>query len=301
MESVRLSSTFSSSSSSAMKLLLLSQVFSFMTVQISSAENQGCPDSLVSCPCGRDLMKEVDIPIEMCRNFTFGWFFPKLRCLTCHSLIPEAVCRPYKRCTDCRPDGISSCIPYKKDRQIRRNHCPRPLLLPNGHITVDKEPQPGSVVKYKCANRYVLKGQPKRTCGGDFRWIGGPPTCLKTMCLPPAGLKHGRIHYSRNQLVFNVNDRVSYSCDDDYVIYGESVRICGADGKWSGSEPFCSKGKFLKNKAFKLFPQICLFHSLNSLNTRITHLFQRAKAHDASPGPVAETPLLRSYLQCPDC
>ncbi len=30
-----------------------------------------------------------------------------------------------------------------------------------------------------------------------------------------------------------------YSCVDNYVLIGETTRICGNDGQWSGEEPFC--------------------------------------------------------------
>ncbi|GAB1610081.1 limulus clotting factor C-like [Argonauta hians] len=232
------SSSSSSSSTSMPRMLLLCQVLILLYMDSTSA-SLSCPDTLVTCPCGRNLDKEVDVPIKKCKRYTFNWYFPKLKCLTCETLQPEAFCRPYRKCTDCTADGISKCVP--QGRQIERTHCPRILQLPNGNITVDEEPQPGSRVKYKCADHYVLTGKNNRICNKDYHWSGNPPKCLKTMCPKPEPPPNGKVTYKKGKLIFNVNDRISYNCDVGYFIIGAGVRICGADSRWSGSRPFCVK------------------------------------------------------------
>ena len=32
---------------------------------------------------------------------------------------------------------------------------------------------------------------------------------------------------------------LTYTCDKKYRLNGPSERVCGADGKWSGTEPVC--------------------------------------------------------------
>ena len=36
-------------------------------------------------------------------------------------------------------------------------------------------------------------------------------------------------------------DSAIYSCDPDYDLVGESVRICGNNGMWSGEAPICRR------------------------------------------------------------
>ena len=37
---------------------------------------------------------------------------------------------------------------------------------------------------------------------------------------------------------------LTYTCNNKYRLNGPSERVCGADGKWSGTEPVC-QGKHL--------------------------------------------------------
>ena len=35
------------------------------------------------------------------------------------------------------------------------------------------------------------------------------------------------------------NSSAVYSCNDDYVLKGETTRVCQADGEWSNSDSTC--------------------------------------------------------------
>ena len=55
-----------------------------------------------------------------------------------------------------------------------------------------------------------------------------------------ANIKNGKLIYKNGTLF---GDRVQYECNPGYNLTGNAVRVCGENGLWSGSEPFC-KGKF---------------------------------------------------------
>ena len=42
--------------------------------------------------------------------------------------------------------------------------------------------------------------------------------------------------------------RATYTCDENYELFGVQSRFCQANGSWSGTEPRCDeKGKEIKN------------------------------------------------------
>lgn len=60
-------------------------------------------------------------------------------------------------------------------------------------------------------------------------------------CPPPENPRHGKAVYTS----CSYNSVVSYECKYGYTLVGEATRRCGADKKWSGTQPVC-KGSQLK-------------------------------------------------------
>ena len=54
-------------------------------------------------------------------------------------------------------------------------------------------------------------------------------------CPLPENPHHGIVHYNSIYL----RGRATYTCDEKYTLVGENIRVCMANGTWSGSKPFC--------------------------------------------------------------
>ena len=50
-----------------------------------------------------------------------------------------------------------------------------------------------------------------------------------------------------------VGSIVRFACNPGCMLYGSSARVCGKDGVWSGTQPYC---KFTK---FYILVALCLF------------------------------------------
>ncbi|KAJ8923976.1 hypothetical protein NQ315_006752 [Exocentrus adspersus] len=97
----------------------------------------------------------------------------------------------------------------------------------------------GCRITYHCAEGYELVGKNERYCQADGIWTPKDlPTCVlvtAVQCPPPENPRHGKAIYTS----CSYNSVVSYECKYGYTLVGESTRRCGADKKWSGSQPVC--------------------------------------------------------------
>ena len=55
------------------------------------------------------------------------------------------------------------------------------------------------------------------------------------MCPSLMNPENGRVEFTTN-----VGDTATYTCDDDYILSGDSTRLCLASGMWSGNAPTCN-------------------------------------------------------------
>ncbi|CAH0550197.1 unnamed protein product [Brassicogethes aeneus] len=99
----------------------------------------------------------------------------------------------------------------------------------------------GCRITYHCAEGYELVGRNERFCQADGTWMPKElPTCVlvtAVQCAPPENPRHGKAVYTS----CSYNSVVSYECKYGYTLLGESTRRCGADKKWSGTQPTCKE------------------------------------------------------------
>ena len=132
----------------------------------------------------------------------------------------------------CRTDGRwDNPIPV-----CERVECPRPLKPAHSQVE-GFEYKFSERVTYRCQSGYQLIGPSERICQANKTWSGIEPRCEPVECTQPPDFENGEVLavglYYRN---------VSrYQCDAGYRLEGPETRECGADGKWTGNEPHCTK------------------------------------------------------------
>ncbi|KAJ8978205.1 hypothetical protein NQ317_014721 [Molorchus minor] len=99
----------------------------------------------------------------------------------------------------------------------------------------------GCRITYHCAEGYELVGKNEHYCQADGTWTPKElPTCVlvtAVQCPSPENPRHGKAIFTS----CSYNAVVTYECKYGYTLIGESTRRCGADKKWSGSQPTCKE------------------------------------------------------------
>ncbi|KAM6977905.1 CUB and sushi domain-containing protein 1-like [Aplochiton taeniatus] len=93
----------------------------------------------------------------------------------------------------------------------------------------------GSSVSYGCYHGYQLSSPAVLTCEGNGTWRGEVPQCLPVLCgdpgAPGGGFSEGK--------QFSYRSEVRFSCHAPHILVGPALRVCQANGLWSGSQPSC--------------------------------------------------------------
>ncbi|XP_076821796.1 sushi, von Willebrand factor type A, EGF and pentraxin domain-containing protein 1-like isoform X2 [Clavelina lepadiformis] len=90
------------------------------------------------------------------------------------------------------------------------------------------------VLSYTCDVGYSLRGNPSSTCLISGSWSNTLPNCLTASCEELEPLENGKIVGS-----LTYRSKVTYTCNDGYVLVGSSTRKCRSDKTWTGSAPYC--------------------------------------------------------------
>ncbi|TNN63483.1 Complement factor B [Liparis tanakae] len=124
-------------------------------------------------------------------------------------------------------------------QRCRVVECPDPTVLEYG--TVDP-PQERYFVhnetSYECYSGYAMRGSARRTCLPNGKWNGSTPICSRASganCADP-GIPAGA---SRAGNIFEIDDKVKYSCNSNLILIGSKERVCQESGQWTGREPAC--------------------------------------------------------------
>ncbi|CAH2250497.1 jg9593 [Pararge aegeria aegeria] len=135
-------------------------------------------------------------------------------------------------------DGQASW--YGPDITCEPRSCGEPGDAPHGWVTADCHTF-GCRAVVQCGQGFELVGKAERYCQADGFWAPKElPTCVlvtQVQCPPPEAPRHGKAVYTSCAY----NSVVSYECKYGYRLVGDATRRCGADKKWSGTQPMCKE------------------------------------------------------------
>lgn len=118
--------------------------------------------------------------------------------------------------------------------------CGRPPKIPNSNFSMD-DTVLGSVVTYQCHDGFEPNDAigTQMTCNTTGHWQGSSKElrCLPVSCPPLQSIRYGDLKMTGIRL----GNNVTYSCMEGYELTGDRVRICQANGSWSGHAPHCSQ------------------------------------------------------------
>lgn len=91
-----------------------------------------------------------------------------------------------------------------------------------------------SSAKFSCTSGYSLNGVSTITCGSDGSWNAAQPTCVQ--CPTLANPSSGTVTLSST----GTTTSATYACASGYMLIGNTLRLCNADGTWSLTAPACT-------------------------------------------------------------
>ncbi|XP_066456314.1 complement component receptor 1-like protein isoform X2 [Eleutherodactylus coqui] len=94
-----------------------------------------------------------------------------------------------------------------------------------------------SAVTFQCNDNFIMNGSRSIVCNVNSQWEPEIPKCLTKSCGDPGNVMHA----TRSSSDFSIGSRVSYTCQDGYLLTSSiSYRECQADGTWSSADIICS-------------------------------------------------------------
>ncbi|XP_016315447.1 complement decay-accelerating factor-like isoform X3 [Sinocyclocheilus anshuiensis] len=113
--------------------------------------------------------------------------------------------------------------------------CGEPTRSPHMSYVISDGTLFGAYIKTKCETGYDLEGSSHRQCLVSG-W-SGKAECILTKCNFPDPIGHGKMSAPRDKPEFN--DVITFSCDDNYILVGNSSITCGEYGDYSSPPPKC--------------------------------------------------------------
>ncbi|XP_070601693.1 complement decay-accelerating factor, GPI-anchored-like isoform X2 [Erythrolamprus reginae] len=125
--------------------------------------------------------------------------------------------------------------------------CPVPRF-DNGRIIDSVDLRLGEEITLGCDYGFRLIGENTRRCvlrGGTVDWNKELPFCERIPCTHPPVIPNGRYDASPSDS-YNASWEVTYRCDADYTLIGNSTITCvvaknGVDEEWNWPSPECKK------------------------------------------------------------
>ncbi|XP_040195456.1 C4b-binding protein alpha chain-like isoform X2 [Rana temporaria] len=120
----------------------------------------------------------------------------------------------------------------------KRRSCGNPGEAENAEMTADDDFSFGSKVTYVCNPGYRMTTRRKyRECLADGTWSNALPECAAQLCPPPPDIINGVVYPLKDE--YSYLDSVTYSCNRNLALIGESSVSCKEDGEWSSNAPDC--------------------------------------------------------------
>ncbi|XP_059193305.1 beta-2-glycoprotein 1-like [Centropristis striata] len=119
----------------------------------------------------------------------------------------------------------------------QENVCARPELTANIEMDgLQRYFNPGAELWLSCKRGYTsVLGPRKIVCGDSGQWTKTKLMCIPKRCPPPDPLSNGELYYE--DVVFQ--STINYTCNEGYILTGNSMAVCLADGTWSTRVPKC--------------------------------------------------------------
>ncbi|XP_063813347.1 sushi, von Willebrand factor type A, EGF and pentraxin domain-containing protein 1-like [Pseudophryne corroboree] len=92
---------------------------------------------------------------------------------------------------------------------------------------------------YKCLSGYENQTlmPTSITCQSDYTWSEIKEFCVRVSCGSPGEVQNGNIIMVDDKF----QSKATFSCQDGYMLVGNTYRECMEDGRWSGSNPECKR------------------------------------------------------------
>ncbi|XP_059573553.1 complement receptor type 2 [Alligator mississippiensis] len=119
------------------------------------------------------------------------------------------------------------------------NGCTTPAVQ-NGRLTEIKPAySPRDYVTVECDPGYTLSSLRKAQCQVGGTWDPPVPACERVTRCPNPEIRNGR-KLEEHGSVYDSGDKVSFECNDGYVLKGSYEIQCRDDGTWAPPAPTCS-------------------------------------------------------------
>ncbi|XP_053399292.1 CUB and sushi domain-containing protein 3-like [Mercenaria mercenaria] len=236
-----------------------------------SGESPSClcepPDSVLNglytiSNDGMTIMYECNLGYSMdgtntrvCGSNGNGWSLQTPTCFECGDLLEQT-----NGSVTLNSDGVSTFATFACDTGYSMSGSSIIQCQPDGSWNVGQascvkcsdieQPQNGTLVlqsngtttstQYSCDVGFTLSGSSEVTCSADGTWTDQTPSCVS--CPSLVDLENGQVAISTDGSV----TMASFTCDQDYSLYGSSILACTSSGLWNESSPECVCSTFIQ-------------------------------------------------------
>ncbi|XP_064188218.1 E-selectin-like isoform X6 [Anguilla rostrata] len=92
---------------------------------------------------------------------------------------------------------------------------------------------------FRCAQGFLLVGEPRLLCQASSRWDADPPSCKAQQCEVLTAPLHGSLHCSHPHEEFSFNSSCNVRCEEGFLLNGTASIQCTSLGVWTEPPPLC--------------------------------------------------------------